>query len=62
MTYQDLMDILFARGELNQEIKVSVLVEHDFVSTAVETTDIIFVKDVLVVTLLESQVRQLGVE
>ena len=62
MIYQDLVDILFARGELNKEIKVSVLVEHEHVSTAVETVDVLFVDDNLVASLTEAQVKQLGVE
>ena len=47
---------------MGQEVKVSALVERDCVSTAVETTDILFANDRLVATFSEEQVRQLGVE
>ena len=62
MIYQDLVDILFARGDFNKEIKVSVLVSRSHASTAVETIDVLFAGDRLVVELTEAQVRQLGVE
>lgn len=62
MIYQDLFDIIFARAGMDQEVKVSALVERERVSSAVETTDILFANDRLVATFSEEQVRQLGVE